>query len=302
MPRCHRFAGSLLAMTQIAELLARGRTFSFEFFPPKNDAEHAALVRTLRDLEPLEPSFVSVTYRGGRESRERTHDLVAGMIKTTSLNPMAHLICVAHTRLELAEILVNFRKAGVENLLALGGDPPNDPNAPEGELRHAIELVELAKAIGGFSIGVAAHPIGHPRSASMDDDRDRLAEKLRVADFAITQFFFKPDEYFRLVDDLEKRGIDKPVLPGIIPVTTLASIPRMAVMGAAVPPEWVERLEAAGDDDAVRRAGIELATELCNELMERGAPGLHFYTLNRSTATREIYAALGLVPATPATA
>ena len=285
-------------MTKVADILAKGRSFSFEFFPPKNDLEHAALVRTLRDLEPLEPSFVSVTYRGGRSSRERTHDLVAGMLKTTSLNPMAHLICVAHTRLELAEILVNFRKAGIENLMALGGDPPTDPEAGEGELRHAIELVELARAIGGFSVGVAAHPIGHPRSASMEDDRDRLAEKLRLADFAITQFFFKPEEYFRLRDDLERRGLDKPVLPGIIPVTSLSSIPRMAVMGAAVPPEWVSRLESAGDDEAVRRAGIELATELCDTLLAEGAPGLHFYTLNRSTATREIYSALGLAAAT----
>jgi methylenetetrahydrofolate reductase (NADPH) len=281
-------------MTKVADILARGQSFSFEFYPPKNDVEQAALVRTLRDLEPLEPSFVSVTYRGGRSSRERTHALVAGMLKTTSLNPMAHLICVAHTRLELAEILVDFRKAGVENLLALGGDPPTDPDAAEGELRHAIELVELARAIGGFSIGVAAHPIGHPRSASLDEDRERLAEKLRVADFAITQFFFKPEEYLRLVDDLDRRGVDKPVLPGIIPVTTLASVPRMAVMGAAVPPENVARMEAAGDPDSVRQVGIELATELCDKLLAEGAPGLHFYTLNQSTATREIYQALGL--------
>ena len=288
-------------MTKVADILARGRSFSFEFFPPKNDAEHAALVRTLRDLEPLEPSFVSVTYRGGRSSRERTHDLVAGMIKTTSLNPMAHLICVAHTRLELAEILVNFRKAGVENLMALGGDPPTDPDAIEGELRYATELVELARAIGGFSIGVAAHPIGHPRSPSLADDRDRLAEKLRLADFAVTQFFFRAEEYFRLVDDLAARGVDKPVLPGIMPVTSLASVPRMAQMGAAVPPELVARLESAGDDEGVRRAGIEAATELCDTLVAEGAPGLHFYTLNRSTATREIYAALGLMPATTAT-
>ncbi|HEV2892079.1 MAG TPA: methylenetetrahydrofolate reductase [Frankiaceae bacterium] len=281
-------------MTKVAEILARGRSFSFEFFPPKNDLEHAALVRTLRDLEPLEPSFVSVTYRGGRESRERTHDLVAGMLKTTALNPMAHLICVAHTRLELAEILVNLRKAGIENVLALGGDPPKDASAEPGELRHAIELVELARAIGGFSIGVAAHPIGHPRSASLEEDRERLADKLRAADFAITQFFFKPEEYFDLVDDLARRGVDKPVLPGIMPVTALSSVPAMARMGAAVPPEWVERLEAAGDDESVRRTGIELATELCERLLAEGAPGLHFYTLNRSTATREIHEALGL--------
>ena len=151
-------------MTRIADLLAKGRTYSFEFFPPKSDAEQATLVRTLRDLEPLGPSFVSVTYRGGAESRKRTFDLVTGMLRTTTLVPMAHLICVAHTRLELAEILVAYRTAGVENLMALGGDPPADPTDGPGELQHASELVELAHAIGGFSVGVAAQPGGHPLS------------------------------------------------------------------------------------------------------------------------------------------
>ncbi|MDQ1442612.1 MAG: methylenetetrahydrofolate reductase [Acidimicrobiaceae bacterium] len=288
-------------MAKIADLLARGRTFSFEFFPPKSDAEQATLVKALYELQPLQPSFVSVTYRGGRSSRERTHDLVAGMLKTTSLTPMAHLICVAHTRLELAEIMVNFRKAGIENLMALGGDPPTDVGATEGELRHAIELVELARAIGGFSIGVAAHPIGHPRSPDLDTDRDQLCAKLSLADFAVTQFFFEFEHYLALVEQVSSRGMDKPILPGIMPVTTLASIPRMAQMGAAVPPDLIERLEGAaegategGRDEAVRQAGIEAATELCEKLLAEGAPGLHFYTLNRSQATRQIYASLGL--------
>ncbi len=282
-------------MTRIADLLAAGRTFSFEFFPPKTDAEQATLARTLVELQPLEPSFVSVTYRGGRSSRQRTHDLVVGMLRTTTLTPMAHLICVAHTRLELAEILVDFRKAGVENLMALGGDPPTDPDAIEGELRNAVELVELARSIGGFSIGVAAHPLGHPRSTDLATDRDRLVEKMELADFAVTQFFFGIEEYLGLVDDLAARGMHKPVVPGIMPVTTLTSIPRMAQMGAAVPPEMVARLESFADDpEDVRRCGVELATELCEKLLAEGAPGLHFYTLNRSTATREIYASLGL--------
>ncbi|HEY5252853.1 MAG TPA: methylenetetrahydrofolate reductase [Acidimicrobiales bacterium] len=284
-------------MAWISDLLAQGPTYSFEFFPPKNDTEQATLVRTLRELEPLAPSFVSVTYRGGRESRQRTHDLVAGMLKTTSLTPMAHLICVEHSRLELAEVLVAFRKAGVENLLALGGDPPTDVDAVGGELRYATELVELARAIGGFSVGVAAHPAGHPASPDMVSDRDLLAAKLALADFAITQFFFEADEYLSLVADMKARGVTKPVLPGIMPVTSLRSVPRMAQMGAAVPPWAVARLEAAdraGGDDAVRRAGIELATELCARLLAAGAPGLHFYTLNRSSATREIHDALGL--------
>ncbi|HEX3424891.1 MAG TPA: methylenetetrahydrofolate reductase [Acidimicrobiales bacterium] len=284
-------------MAKIADLLAAGRTFSFEFFPPKSDAEQATLVRALYELQPLNPSFVSVTYRGGRSSRERTHDLVAGMLKTTSLNPMAHLICVAHTRLELAEIMVNFRKAGVQNLMALGGDPPTDADAIEGELRHAIELVELAQAIGGFSVGVAAHPAGHPRSPDMNADRDRLCAKMALADFAVTQFFFEIGDYLALVEQVAARGINKPIVPGIMPITSLASIPRMAQMGAAVPPELVARLEQAdrsGGDDGVRQAGTEAATELCEKLLAEGATGLHFYTLNRSLATRQIYASLGL--------
>ncbi len=286
-------------MARIADLLAAGRTFSFEFFPPKNDAEQATLARTLIELQPLDPSFVSVTYRGGRSSRQRTHDLVVGMLRTTTLTPMAHLICVAHTRLELAEILVDFGKAGVENLMALGGDPPTDPDAIEGELRNAVELVELARAIGCFSIGVAAHPLGHPRSADLATDRDRLVEKMELADFAVTQFFFGIEDYLGLVDDLAERGMHKPVIPGIMPVTTLTSIPRMAQMGAAVPPEMVARLESfAHNPEDVRRCGVELATELCEKLLAEGAPGLHFYTLNRSTATREIYASLGL-PGSP---
>src|SRR4051812_35089166 len=151
-------------MAKIGDLLAAGRTYSFEFFPPKSDAEQATLVRALRELEQLDPSFVSVTYRGGRSSRQRTHDLVAGLVKTTSMTPMAHLICVAHSRLELAEILVEFRKAGVENLMALGGDPPTDPDAIEGELRFASELVELARAIGGVFLVVAAQPPDPPHT------------------------------------------------------------------------------------------------------------------------------------------
>jgi len=284
-------------MTRIADLLEKGRTYSFEFFPPKTDAEQATLVTTLRELEPLGPSFVSVTYRGGAESRKRTVDLVTGMLRTTNLVPMAHLICVAHTRLELAEILVELRRSGIENLMALGGDPPTDPDAAVGELAYASELVEMARVIGGFSIGVAAQPTGHPLSPDLATDRDHLAAKLALADFAVTQFFFEATEYTSLVADLAERGVTKPVLPGIMPVERLSSVPGMARMGAAVPAWMVERMEAAdarGGAEAVRREGIACATELCEQLLDFGVPGLHFYTLNRSKATREIYSALGL--------
>jgi methylenetetrahydrofolate reductase (NADPH) len=286
-------------VTRIAELLDAGPTYSFEFFPPKNDKELTTLARTIAELQPLEPSFVSVTYRGGAESRQRTFDLVAGMLHTTRLNPMAHLICVAHSRLELADILVALRKAGIENLMALGGDPPTDPDAGPGELAYATELVQLARAIGGFSIGVAAHPAGHPRSVDMASDRDYLAAKLALADFGVTQFFFEASEYEGLVAELRERGIETPVLPGILPVTSLSTMGRLGAMGAAAPPWMVERLQAAdqrGGADAVRKEGVVLATELCSQLLESGVPGLHFYTFNTSSATREIYAALGLGP------
>jgi methylenetetrahydrofolate reductase (NADPH) len=283
-------------VARIDELLRAGQTFSFEFFPPKTDEEHLALVKTLFELQPLEPSFVSVTYRGGPSSRRRTVDLVSGMLRTTTLTPMAHLICVGHTRLELAEILVELRKAGVENLMALGGDRPDGEEADSSDLALAVELVELARAIGGFSIGVAAHPAGHPRAPSLNEDRDRLAEKMERADFAITQFFFEADEYFSLVADLTARGIQKPVIPGIMPVTSLSSLKRMAQMGAPVPAWMATRLESAaagageaGADLAVREEGTALAARLCRQLIDQGAPGLHFYTLNRSGVTRRIY-------------
>ncbi|MDA8072330.1 MAG: methylenetetrahydrofolate reductase [Actinomycetota bacterium] len=286
-------------MARIADLLAAGLTSSFEFFPPKTDAEQATLVRTLRELEPLAPSFVSVTYRGGSASRHRTIDLVTGMLRTTTLVPMAHLVCVAHSRLELAEILVELRRAGVENLLALGGDPPTETEAPVGELLHAVELVELARAIGGFSIGVAAHPAGHPAAVDVAEDRRYLAAKLALADFAITQFFFAVEDYAALVEDLRALGVTKPVLPGIMPVTSLRSVPRMAQMGTPVPPWMVVRLQEAADtggEEAVRATGVALAIDLCRSLLEAGVPGLHFYTLNQSSATRDIYTALELAP------
>jgi methylenetetrahydrofolate reductase (NADPH) len=284
-------------MAKIGDLLAGGRTFSFEFFPPKNDAEQQTLVTALRDLEALQPSFVSVTYRGGRSSRERTRDLVVGMLRTTRLTPMAHLTCVAHSRLELAEILIELRKGGVENLMALGGDPLPDEHGVT-ELEFAIQLVRLAREIGGFSIGVAAHPQVHPRAADRPADRRYLAEKLELADFGITQFFFRADDYLAMRDDLEDLGVTKPVIPGIMPITNVRGFQRMAGMsGAEVPAEIVARFHGYEEDPAsVRAIGVEIACELCQALLADSVPGLHFYTLNRSTATREIYAQLGLQP------
>jgi methylenetetrahydrofolate reductase (NADPH) len=284
-------------MHRITDLLAAGRTFSFEFFPPKNDDEQRLLTRTIADLQPLNPSFVSVTYRGGRISRERTTRVVVDLIKRTNLTPMAHLTCVAHPRFELGEILGGFRAVGVENLLALGGDPlPAEESYKE--LEYASELVELGRRIGFESIGVAAHPAGHPRSPDLKSDRDRLAAKLELADFAITQFFFKLEEYERLREELASRRMMKPIVAGIMPITSLTSVQHMAQLsGYAVPDDIVKRLTAGGDDPGeIRKRGIELAVELCSELLTAGVPGLHFYTLNFSKATREIYTRLRLVP------
>jgi methylenetetrahydrofolate reductase (NADPH) len=281
---------------RVVDLLAAGRTFSFEFFPPKTDAEQATLEAALAELEPLQPSFVSVTYRGGRSSRERTTKLVANLEKSTSLTPMAHLICVAHTRAELVEILNDFKAHGVLNLLALGGDPPTDEGAEPGELMFAEQLVDLAREVDGFSIGVAAHPEVHPRSTDRRADRERLAAKLEKADFAITQLFFRADDYAVMIDELAELGVTKPIIAGVMPITNLNNIKRMAELsGAAVPQEIVDRVRAVGDDpEAVKAVGVEIATEFCQDLLDLGAPGLQFYTLNKSSATREIYRNLGL--------
>lgn len=283
-------------MARIIDLLATGRTFSFEFFPPKDEDEQRLLTRTIADLQPLKPSFVSVTYRGGRISRERTTRVVIDLLRTTDLTPMPHLTCVAHPRFELGEIIGGFRAAGLENLLALGGDPlPSEESYKE--LEYASQLVELGRRLGFESIGVAGHPAGHPRSPDLRSDRRHLADKLALADFAITQFFFKLEEYERLRDELAALGNTKPIIAGIMPITSLVSVQRMAQLsGYAVPDDIVRRIEAGGDDrDEIRKRGIEVATELCRGLLDAGVPGLHFYTLNFSKATREIYAKLGLV-------
>jgi methylenetetrahydrofolate reductase (NADPH) len=283
-------------VTRISDLLGQGRCFSFEFFPPKTDEAEAQLQRTLLELAPLRPSFVSITYGAGGTTRERTHDLVVDILRSTAMTPMAHLCCAGHREDELRAILGHYRDEGVENILALRGDPPAELNLPSGDFAHAVELVELARELGSFSVGVAAHPEGHPASSDLASDRRHLAAKLTAADFAVTQFFFRLDDYLRLVDDLRALGVDRPVLPGIMPVTNLSQVTRFAALsGAEFPPELAARLEAVAEDPAeVRRIGVEVASELCGALLEAGAPGLHFYTLNRSPATREIFANLGL--------
>lgn len=283
---------------KITELLAGGPTYSFEFFPPKSPTAAAALADALVELEPLAPSFVSVTYGAGGGTREMTHDIVTRFHRESSITAMAHLTCVCHTRAELVDIASRYRDAGIENILALGGDPPKDLDLPPGDLEHATELVELLRATGDFSIGVAAFPEPHPKAASRAEDRRRTAEKVAAADFAITQFFFDAEHYFDLVATLHDLGVDKPVIPGIMPATAISSIKRMTELQGSEFPAWLaEKLYAVEDDpEAVFNVGVDEATKLSQRLLAGGAPGLHFITLNRSRATRMIYANLGLMP------
>ena len=283
-------------MTRIADLLATGRTFSFEFSPPKSADGSMSLGRTIAELEPLAPSFVSVTYGAGGSTREHTRDTVLWVQRETSIPPMAHLTCVGHTRAEIADIIATYVDAGIVNVLALAGDPPKNPaDARPSDYTYATDLIEHLREISDLCIGVAAHPEGHPRSPDLATDRRLLAEKMKVSDFATTQFFFDIEHYVSLVNDLADLGVDKPVIPGIMPVTNIGQVERMAQLSGAAFPDWLRaRLEDGTSPEHVRQIGVEAATQLCADLLDAGAPGLHFYTLNKSTATREIYAQLGL--------
>lgn len=283
-------------MPRIDQLLAAGRTFSFEFFPPKTDEGERQLRKALNELADLEPSFVSVTYGAGGSDRERTHRIVSDIDALTPMTAMAHLTLVSHSREELVAIIEDYKADGINNIMALRGDPPVDSAAPPSELSYAHELVDLIREVGGddFSVGVAAHPYVHPLSTDRAQDRRHLAEKLEHADFAVTQFVFEAAVWSGLVEDLAALGCHKPVIPGIMPVTNVRQIERMAELsGSPLPEALADRLHAVADDPAeVRKVGVEMATQLSRDLLDAGAPGLHFFTMNRSTATREIYAAL----------
>jgi methylenetetrahydrofolate reductase (NADPH) len=283
-------------MARIGDLLREGRTFSFEFSPPRSAAATLSLGRTIAELEPLAPSFVSVTYGAGGSTRDFTRDTVLWVRRETGIPPMAHLTCVGHTRAEIESLIASYVEAGVENVLALAGDPPSDGGpSPASDYVRASDLVSHLREIADLSIGVAAHPEGHPRSPDLATDRRHLAAKLADADFAVTQFFFEASQWTSLVEDLAALGVDKPVIPGIMPVTNIGQVRRMAELSGAEFPAWLAaRLDAAAGPEEVRRIGVEVATQLCADLLAAGAPGLHFYTLNKSTATREIYAQLGL--------
>ncbi|MGD9526038.1 methylenetetrahydrofolate reductase [NAD(P)H] [Pseudonocardia sp.] len=288
----------------MTDRLSRDRpTFSVEFFPPKDEDGETELWKAIDRLQSLDPAFVSVTYGAGGGSRDRTIRTTSRIVADTELVAMAHLTAVSHSVDELRAVLRAYRDAGIDNVLAIRGDPPGDPLGewtphPAG-LSYAGELVRLVKEVDpGFQVGVAAFPYGHPRSEDVDSDLRHLVAKIDAgADFAITQLFLEPDGYLRLRDRLAAAGCHVPLLPGIMPLTSARTLRRgPELSGAPLPPGLEERLAPYLDDSvAFRAAGIDVTTELCAALLAEGVPAIHFYTLNRSTATSEIVHRLGLV-------
>ncbi len=289
---------------------AHETTFSFEFFPPKNPAASETLFEEIRKLEEFKPAFVSVTYGAGGSTRELTHDLVVRIHEETSLDPIPHLTCVCHAEVEIAQILERYNAAGVSNILALGGDPPRDMgeyDKSSDAFQHAIDLVNFVRNSNqfgthsdkrGFGIGVAGFPEGHPATPNRMLEMDYLKAKVDAgADYICTQLFFDNNDFLDFRDRCAIAGISIPVLAGIMPISSISGMRRMAELaaGARYPAKLLRALERCHDDaDAVRRVGIHYATQQCAHLLDEGVRGIHFYTLNRSTATREIYAGLGL--------
>jgi methylenetetrahydrofolate reductase (NADPH) len=295
-------AATTLQGVKVTQRISGDRpVFSVEFFPPKDEAGEAELWRAIRRLESFDPAFVSVTYGAGGSSRDRTIRTTARIATDTTLVPMAHLTAVSHSVAELRQVIGAYAAAGISNVLAVRGDPPGDPLGewvphPQG-LTYADDLVRLVRRLGDFCVGVAAFPYGHPRSPDLDADLARLVAKIRAgADFAISQLFLEPEGFLRLRDRLAAAGCDVPLLPGIMPLTTVRTLRRgPELSGAPLPPALVARMEPYADDPAAFRAeGMDVTAEMCARLLAEGVRGLHFYTLNRSLATVELVQRLGL--------
>nr|WP_042181267.1 methylenetetrahydrofolate reductase [Kibdelosporangium sp. MJ126-NF4]CEL14922.1 5,10-methylenetetrahydrofolate reductase [Kibdelosporangium sp. MJ126-NF4]CTQ96448.1 5,10-methylenetetrahydrofolate reductase (EC 1.5.1.20) [Kibdelosporangium sp. MJ126-NF4] len=291
-------------MTSVLERINVGRaTFSVEFMPPRDDADEQILWRSIRQLEGLDPAFVSVTYGAGGSRRDRTIRTTGRVARETTLVPMAHLTAVDHSVAELRNVIGWYAAVGVHNVLALRGDPPGNPMGewvkhPQG-LSYAEDLVRLVRELGDFCVGVAAFPYGHPRCADVDTDAERLVQKFRAgADFALGQLCHSAEDFLRLRDRVAAKGSDAPILPGVMPLTTPKMLGKtVELSGAPVPPRVAARLEPLVDDPkAFRAEGIDVVTEMCQQLLAEGVDVLHFYTFNRAKATKEVLGRLGLVP------
>jgi methylenetetrahydrofolate reductase (NADPH) len=286
---------------------ARRPTFSFEFFPPKTAEGADTLLETVRELEAFKPDFVSVTYGAGGTTRDLTHDLVVRIKQTTSVDPIPHLTCVCHSEEDIAAILERYAKAGVSNILALGGDPPKNLTnyvRANDAFQHAADLVKFIRDFQGhpdkrgFGIGVAGFPEGHPATPNRLLEMDYLKAKVDAgADYICTQLFFDNHDFLDFRDRCRLAGINVPIIAGIMPITSASGMKRMAELaaGARYPAKLLKAIARCnGDETAVERVGVHYATEQCADLLNQQVDGFHFYTLNKSKATREIYAALGL--------
>lgn len=291
-------------------------TLSFEFFPPKSDKAASALFHTIAELEPLRPSFVSVTYGAGGSTREVTHDLVVRLHRETALDPVPHLTCVCHTEDEIHQILTRYTEAGISNILALGGDPPKDMtgyNRRDDAFQHAADLVRFIRSFNdtgahpdhrGFGIGVACFPEGHPATPNRLLEMDYLKAKVDAgADYMVTQLFFDNRDFYDFRERCELAGITVPIIAGIMPISNLNGMRRMAELaaGARFPAPLLRALDRVKDDpESVESVGIHWAAEQCRDLIDQGVRGIHFYTLNKSQASQKIYKTLGLQELEPA--
>ena len=280
---------------KIIDILEQAKpSFSFEFFPPKDSDGFDQLFKTIDNLKPLNPAFVSVTYGAGGSTRSKTIDLVGRIKKEIGLESMAHLTCVGHNSDEILNVLGDIKKQNVDNVLALRGDPPAGEinfTKPNNGFGYGVELVQFISEHFSFCIGVAGYPEGHPESSNRKEDLFHLKKKvLAGASFIVTQLFFDNKYYFDFVANLRNIGVDVPVIPGIMPIVNLKQIKRFTKMcGATVPHDLMVRLEAVQDDpESVYQIGIDHAANQCRKLLMQGAPGVHFYTLNRSRATLSV--------------